>query len=146
MKKIICLLMGLLITVPFVAQTEIVINGYPADNTCMSVRTVDGELETMPGRWVGIYHAEINGDCLELSIQYGGCTPEMEFITNNIVLESQASKISFLLKYMKSDSCKDNQKTKLKFDLLPFKNMKPGKVIFISLVGTPFTLGYRQRE
>lgn len=132
----------------FSQDPMITINSVPAENSCMQIRTVRGSLDTMQGKWVGIYHAEIVGDCLELSIMYGGCKPEMEFITDNEVLESRGNKLNCLLKYTipVTDPCKDTKQTKLSFDLLPFKNLRPGKAIYISLKGSPFTLGYLQKQ
>lgn len=130
----------------FSQAPSIIVNSIAADNTCMPVHIVQGSMDTIQGKWVGIYHAEIVGDCLELSILYGGCKAEMEFVTDNVLLTAQSYKMIFLLKYMTAatDPCKDTMKTKLSFDLLPFKNKAPGKVIFISLKGSVFTLGYRQ--
>ncbi len=141
-------LLLILASTGFSQEPAIIVNSIPADNSCMPIRTVQGRMDTMQGKWVGIYHAEINGDCLELSIMYGGCKAEMEFVTNEELLTSQSYKMNFLLKYMMAatDPCKDTMKTKISFDLLPFKNKAPGKVIFISLVGSVFNLGYRQMQ
>ena len=138
----------LLTATGFSQNPMITVNSIPADNSCMPIRTVHGRMDTMQGKWVGIYHAEIVGDCLELSIMYGGCKAEMEFVTNEELLTTQSYKMNFLLRYMTAatDPCKDTLKTKIRFDLLPFKNKAPGKVIFISLVGSVCTLGYRQMQ
>jgi hypothetical protein len=149
MIKLTNLFLFLLLAAPVFAQDPVItVNSIPADNSCMPIRTVQGSLDTMKGKWVGIYHAEIVGDCLELSIMYGGCKAEMEFVTDNMLLTSQSYKLNFLLKYAldATDPCRDNLKTKISFDLLPFKNKAPGKVIFISLVGSVFNLGYRQMQ
>jgi hypothetical protein len=147
MTKFASAFLFLLLTTAGIAQTpEITINSVPIDNSCMSVRTLQGNMDTIRGKFVGIYHAEITGDCLELGIMYGGCKPEMEFVTDNNVLSSQSYRMRFLLKYFTdvTNPCKDTYKTKVSFDLTPFKNMRPGNVIFISLMGTTFNLPYRQ--
>lgn len=149
MTKLIYVFLLLLPGIPAYSQNPVItVNSIAADNSCMPIRTVHGRMDTMQGKWVGIYHAEIVGDCLELSIMYGGCKPEMEFVTNEELLTTQSYKMNFLLRYMTAatDPCKDTLKTKLSFDLLPFKNKAPGKVIFISLVGSVFNLGYRQTQ
>lgn len=112
----------------------------------MYIRNVYGSLDTMHGKWVGIYHAEIVGDCLELSVLYGGCKAEMEFVTDNVVISSQSYRMRFLLRYLTdaTNPCKDVEKTKLRFDLTPYKALRPGGVLLLNLMGTPFTLGYRQ--
>lgn len=147
MTKLLYVFLFLMLTAPVFSQNPLItVNSVAVDNTCMPVRTVQGSMDTIQGKWVGIYHAEITGDCLELGIMYGGCRPEMEFVTDNMLLTSQSYKINFLLKYLTAatDPCKDTMKTKISFDLLPFKNKAPGKVVFISLVGSVFNLGYRQ--
>ncbi len=143
MKKLFCILSILCVAIPLFSQKDLIVNGLPVENTCMYIRTVQGSIDTMQGKWVGIYNAEINADCLELGILYGGCKPDMEFVTNG---EVQSSTLTFLLKYNSYDRCKDTLKTKLKFDLLPFKNMRPGKILFISFKGSPFNLSYLQRQ
>lgn len=149
MRRLFYVLIALIASAPLFSQApEITVNGIPAEDDCMYIRNVQGNLDTIQGKWVGIYHAEIVGDCLELSILYGGCKPEMEFVTDNTILSSQSNKLRFLLKYFTApdNPCKDTRKTKLRFDLLPYKNMRPGSVIFISLIGSPFNLGYRQMQ
>jgi hypothetical protein len=149
MTKLLYIFLFLLVTAPVFSQNPMItINGIPAENTCMPIRTIRGSLDTMHGKWVGIYHAEIVGDCLELSIMYGGCKPDMEFVTDNEVFESRGNTLNCLLKYTipVTDPCKDTQKTKLSFDLLPFKDVKPGKAIYIALKGSVFTLGYLQKQ
>lgn len=149
MIKLVYAFLFLTLSIPAFSQNPVItVNSIAVDNSCMPIRTVQGRMDTMQGKWVGIYHAEIVGDCLELGIMYGGCKAEMEFVTNEELLTSQSYKMNFLLKYMMAatDPCKDTMKTKISFDLLPFKNKAPGKVIFISLVGTVFNLGYRQTQ
>lgn len=147
MTKFACACLFLLLATVGLSQDPIItINSVAVDNSCMPVRTVQGNMDTIRGKWVGIYHAEITGDCLELDIMYGGCKPEMEFVTDNTVISSQSYKMRFVLKYFLdvTNPCKDTYKTKVRFDLLPFKNTRPGNVIFISLMGTTFNLPYRQ--
>jgi hypothetical protein len=148
MTKLVCAFVFFLTHFNLSSQIDVIVNGVAADSSCMYIRTVRGSLDTMRGKWVGIYHAEIVGDCLELSIMYGGCKPEMEFVTNNEVYESRGNTLNCLLKYLTpvTNPCKDTQKTKLRFNLLPFKNLRPGKAIYISLKGSPFTLGYLQKQ
>lgn len=149
MIKLLCALLFLIVTATGYSQNPVItVNSIAADNSCMPIRTVQGRMDTMQGKWVGIYHAEIVGDCLELSIMYGGCKAEMEFVTNEELLTTQSYKMNFLLRYLTdaTNPCKDTMKTKISFDLLPFKNKAPGKVIFISLVGSVFNLGYRQMQ
>ncbi|MES2132502.1 MAG: hypothetical protein V4506_09135 [Bacteroidota bacterium] len=149
MTKLVYVFLLLLLTGKVFSQNPVIIvNSIAADNSCMPVHTVQGNMDTIQGKWVGIYHAEIVGDCLELSIMYGGCKAEMEFVTDDVLLTSQSYRMIFLLKYMTAatNPCKDTMKTKLSFDLLPFKNKAPGKVVFISLKGSVFNLGYRQMQ
>lgn len=149
MKKVIIATMLLLYGISAAAQApDIVINGVAADDNCMYIRTVHGSLDTMQGKWVGIYHAEIVGDCLELSIMYGGCKAEMEFVTDNTVITTQSYTMRFLLKYLTNadNPCKDTQRTKLRFDLLPYKNLRPGSVLYLSFIGSPLKVGYRQMQ
>ncbi len=127
------------------AQTDLFVNGelFIADSDCAKIQSIDGSLDTVKSKRVIIYNAEISNNCLEIGIVYGGCKANVELITDNKIIESQSLKLNFLLRYIESDVCTGTIKTKLSFDLLPFKNMKTGRIIFISLMGTNYNLNYK---
>jgi len=80
---------------------------------------------------------------LELGIIYGGCKANIELVTDNQPIESQSLKLYFLLKYIEPTLCKALIKTKVSFDLLPFKNLRTGHYIIISLLGENYNLTYK---
>ncbi len=125
------------------AQTKLTVNGNAIGFDCEKIITVF-ELDTVTYRKIKIYNAEINNNCLELSVTCGACNANAELVTDNKLIENQTYKLNFLLRYDKdSTPCNTILKTKLYFDLLPYKNMKSGQFIFISLLGERFNLPYK---
>jgi hypothetical protein len=125
------------------AQNKLTVNGQPITFDCAKVVPVD-ELDTIAFQRVKIYHAEINNNCLELGVTCGDCEANIELVTDNKLVEGQVLKLNFLLRYdASSKPCKTPLKTKLYFDLLPYKNMRTGRYILISLLGEKFNLSYK---
>lgn len=129
---------------PFVtlAQSALLINGEAFSSDCFKIITID-KLDTVNTHCVKIYHAEINNNCLELGIIYGGCKANIELVTDNQLMETQSLKLYFLLRYIEPTLCKALIKTKVSFDLLPYKNLRTGQYIIISLLGENYNLIYK---
>ena len=125
------------------AQNKLRVNGQPITFDCAKIVTVD-ELDTIAFQRVKIYHAEINTNCLELGVTCGDCETNLELVTDNKLIEGQTLKLNFLLRYdTNSKPCQTPLKTKLYFDLLPYKNMRTGRYLLISLLGEKFNLSYK---
>ncbi len=130
---------------PFItfAQNELLVNGLPLSSDCFKIMSIDNKLDTLNIERVKVYHAEINNNCLELGIIYGGCKANIELITDNQLIETQSLKLYFLLRYIEPTFCEALIKTKVSFDLLPFKNLRAGHYIVISLLGVNYNLIYK---
>lgn len=124
------------------AQNKLTVNGEPVNSDCAKVQTVD-KMDTLTMQRVKVYHAEITNNCLELSIIYADCKANIELVTDNQLIETQTLKLNFLLKYIEPVKCKTTVKTKVSFDLLPFKNLRTGHYIIISLLGENYNLLYK---
>lgn len=133
----------LIIPLLFQAQNELQINGQALTADCFKIITIDTKLDTLNNKRVKVYHAEINNNCLEIGIIYGGCHANIELITDNQLIETQSLKLHFLLRYIEPTLCEALIKTKVKFDLLPFKNLRVGNYIIISLLGENYNLIYK---
>jgi hypothetical protein len=123
-------------------KTGLLVNGELPDGNCSKIVVIDGRLDTINAMKVKIYNAEISDDCLEIGIIYGGCNVNVELVTDNKPVESQSLKLYFLLNYISSDLCKAQVTAKLKFDLSPYKNIRTGQSVFITLMGTNYSLRY----
>lgn len=139
----IILVAGLIMPKLFPAQNALLINGETLSADCFKIVTIDNRLDTLNTQRVKVYHAEINNNCLEIGIIYGGCKANIELVTDNQLIESQSLKLYFLLKYIEPTFCEALIKTKVSFDLLPFKNLRTGHYIIISLLGENYNLTYR---
>ena len=125
------------------AQNTLTVNGEPVNYDCAKIKTVD-KMDTLTMKKVKVYHAEISNNCLELSIIYNTCKANIELVTDNQVIDEQSLKLYFLLKYIEPIlPCETNSKTKVTFDLLPFKNLRTGRFIIISLLGEKYNLMYK---
>lgn len=143
MKRIALLLFTLAIVSMLPAQSKLTVNGQPVTFDCAKVTQVD-ELDTIAFQRIKIYHAEISANCLELGVTCGGCETDLELVTDNKLVEGQLLRLNFLLRYSTgSKPCNTPLKTKLYFDLLPYKNMRTGRYIIISLLGEKFNLSYK---
>lgn len=138
-RLIVCLIL------PFAtfAQNGLLVNGEALSSDCFKIVTIENKLDTLNTHRVKIYHAEINNNCLEIGIIYGGCKANIELVTDNQLMESQSLKLYFLLKYIEPTFCEALIKTKVSFDLLPFKNLRTGHYIIISLLGENYNLTYK---
>lgn len=126
------------------SQNKLTVNGQPITSDCAKVMEVD-RLDTIAFERVKIYHAEINNNCLELGVTCGDCEANLELVTDNQLEENHALKLHFLLRYSEgSKPCNSALKTKLYFDLLPYKNIRTGRFIIISLMGEKFNLSYNR--
>lgn len=125
------------------AQSALLVNGQPINTDCSKIITIGNKLDTLNLQRVKVYHAEITNNCLELSIIYSDCNANIELVTDNQLIESQSLKLYFLLKYVEPVNCKATIKTKISFDLLPFKNLRTGHYIIISLLGENYNLTYK---
>lgn len=130
---------------PFVtiSQNELLVNGQSVGSDCTKIIIIDTKLDTLNTQRVKVYHAEITNNCLELGIIYAECNANIELVTDNQLIESQSLKLYFLLKYIEPVNCKATIKTKVSFDLLPFKNLRTGHYIIVSLVGENYNLIYK---
>jgi hypothetical protein len=143
MKPLTLFLLFICVTDNLFAQNKLTVNGQAITFDCARVLPVD-ELDTIAFQRVKIYHAEINNNCLELGVTCGDCEANIELVTDNKLIESQSLKLNFLLRYdAGSKPCKTPLKTKLYFDLIPYKNMRAGRIIIISLLGEKFNLSYK---
>lgn len=142
MKAFLILLSLYLIPCNINAQNKLTVNGEPINSDCAKVQTVD-KMDTLTMQRVKVYHAEISNNCLELSIIYKNCNANIELVTDNQLIETQTLKLNFLLKYIEPVKCKATIKTKVSFDLLPFKNLRTGHYIIISLLGENYNLIYK---
>ncbi|MES2763690.1 MAG: hypothetical protein V4677_15855 [Bacteroidota bacterium] len=126
-----------------IAQNKLTVNGEAITFDCAKVLSVD-EMDTLTMPRVKIYHAEINNNCLELGVFAGDCPANLELVTDNRLIETNTLTLNFLLRYDKDAvPCKATLKTKLYFDILPFKNMRTGKSVMISFLGEKFHLVYK---
>lgn len=138
----IILITSFLLSFDTIAQNTLLVNGETLSYDCAKIILVD-ELDTLKTDRVKIYHAEINNNCLELGIVYGDCNTNIELVTDNKLIESNTLKLYFLLRYINHTPCHATLKTKLTFDLTPFKNMRTEKSIVVSLMGEKFNLSYK---
>ena len=132
-----------LLPVITLAQKKLLVNGQPVSSDCAKIMIADNKLDTLNIKRVKVYHAEITNNCLELGIIYGGCKANIELITDNQLIETETLKLNFLLKYIEPTLCKALINTKVSFDLLPFKNLRTGHYIVISLLGENYNLIYK---
>lgn len=142
MKAYILLLSLYILPSNITAQNTLTINGEPISVDCARVQSVD-KMNTLTMQRVKVYHAEITNNCLELGIIYNDCNANIELVTDNQLIETQTLKLNFLLKYIEPINCKTTVKTKVSFDLLPFKNLRTGHYIIISLLGENYNLIYK---
>jgi hypothetical protein len=125
------------------SQNKLTVNGQPITFDCAKITSVD-EMDTLVMPRVKIYHAEINNNCLELGVFAGDCVANIELVTDNQLIQTTNLTLHFLLRYDKDMTpCKATLKTKLYFDILPFKNLRSGKIIAISFLGESFNLMYK---
>ena len=143
MKTLLLLLCIYLLSFTVSAQNKITVNGGAITFDCAKVLSEDN-MDTLTMPRVKIYHAEINNNCLELGIFVGDCAANLELVTDNKLVETTNLTLNFLLRYDTNITpCKANLKTKLYFDILPFKNMRTGKYIIISFLGEKYHLIYK---
>ena len=143
MKKLLFILSICISFANLNAQNKLTVNGEAITFDCAKVISVD-DMDTLTMPRVKIYHAEINNNCLELGVFAGDCTANLELVTDNRLVETTNLTLNFLLRYdTTAVPCKATLKTKLYFDVLPFKNLRTGKYIIISFLGEKFHLVYK---
>ena len=143
MKALLLLLCTCLLSFTISAQNKLTVNGEAITFDCAKVISVDN-MDTLTMPRVKIYHAEINNNCLELGVFAGDCAANLELVTDNRLIETNDLSLYFLLRYDTANvPCKATLKTKLYFDILPFKNMRAGKFIRISFLGEKYNLIYK---
>lgn len=141
MRSIIIIFLFLL-SKNFFSQNKVLVNGEVPSFDCARIQSID-VMDTLKDQRVKIYHAEISNNCLELGIIYGDCNANIELVTDNKLVDGSSIKLYFLLKYTDPIACKATLKTKLFFDLTPFKNMRTGQQYFISFLGERIDLLYK---
>jgi hypothetical protein len=125
------------------AQNELLLNGESLTTDCAKIVVSGSKLDTLNTQRVKIYHAEISNNCLEIGIVYNNCNANIELVTDNIIVETESLKLYLLLKYIETPKCKTTSKTKVSFDLTPFKNLRTGHYIIISFLGENYNLIYK---
>jgi hypothetical protein len=122
-------------------QKELQVNGISLSNiTCADIKISKTIPEVLPGYICDIRDAQIIDDCLELTIVYGGCTGDLELITDNSVTSD--SKLNFKARWIEPSMCKALMLTKISFDLKPYKEILKEKSGVVKIMNTDFNLYY----
>ena len=125
------------------SQRELHVNGKPVNtSTCAEIK----QSSTLPNGQVGltcdIRDAQITGDCLELTVTYGGCNGNLELYTDNTIAESGDAKLQVKLIWQEPSFCKALILVKVNFDLSPYKAAIKDKMAVIKVLDTNFELYY----
>lgn len=122
-------------------QKELQINCIAlSENPCAKIKLVKLIPELSAGFVCDVRDAQINDDCLELTIIYGGCNGNLELMTDNII--STDLKFNMKAKWIEPSLCKALLLTKVTFDLKPYKELIKEKNALINIMGTTFELYY----
>ncbi|MBC7695910.1 MAG: hypothetical protein H7141_10755 [Burkholderiales bacterium] len=125
----------------FSQQKELQVNGIPVSNiTCADIKVTKAIPEISQGFISDIRDAQIIGDCLELTVVYGGCNGNLELMTDSVVTKN--SQLNFKLRWIEPSLCKALILTKVAFDLKPYKELIKEKSATIKIMGTTFELYY----
>lgn len=125
------------------SQRELHVNGKAINtSTCAEIKV----LKPIPSGQVGITcdirDAQITGDCLELTVVYGGCNGNLELYTDNTIAESGDAKLQLKLLWQEPSFCKALILVKVSFDLSPYKTLVKDKMAVIKVMDTNFELYY----
>lgn len=122
-------------------QNPLHINNMPIDHSvCYEIKKYKTIPEVLPGYLCEIKDAQIIGDCLELTIVYGGCNGNLELITDSLI--SKDSKLNFKLRWIDPSFCKASVLTKVSFDLKPYQTVIKEKMASVKIMGANFELFY----
>ena len=123
----------------FSQQKELQVNGIPLSNiSCAEIKISKVIPEVLSGYICDIRDAHIVDDCLELTIVYGGCSGNLELITDSI--STRDSKLNFKARWIEPSMCKALMLAKISFDLKPYKNLIKENMCSLKIMGTEFEL------
>jgi hypothetical protein len=126
------------------SQTELHANGQVINNErCIEIKSAAENLETEKQVLSDILEATITDDCLELTIQYGGCGGNIEFVTDGKIVTAAKAKMNFKLVWIEPSTCKEEKQVLVTFDLKPYKKVIQENKAIISIMGTDIQLKYK---
>lgn len=125
----------------FSQQKELQVNGIPLSTiTCADIKLTKAIPEVSAGFICDIRDAQIVGDCLELTVIYGGCNGNLELMTDGMITKN--AQLNFKLRWIEPSLCKALFLMKVSFDLKPYKELIKEKTAVIKIMGTEFELYY----
>ena len=125
----------------FSQQKELQVNGITVSNiTCANIKVTKPIPEISQGFISDIRDAQIIGECLELTVVYGGCNGNLELMTDSVVTKNY--QLNFKLRWIEPSLCKALFLMKVPFDLKPYKEFIKEKTAVIKIMGTEFELYY----
>lgn len=125
------------------SQRDLHVNGKPVNTSvCAEIK----RSSILPNGQVGlvcdIRDAQITGDCLELTVVYGGCNGNLELYTDNAIAETGDTKLQVKLVWQEPSFCKALILVKVSFDLSPYKTLVKDHMAVIKVMDTNFELYY----
>lgn len=139
------ILIGFFLVVGFTtfSQKELRVNGNLLNTSeCALVKLLDPLPNGQLGAKCDIRDAQIIGDCLEITLMYGGCNGNLELYTDHKISDQSDSKLNFRLIWQEPSFCKAITLIKVSFDLKPYKTLLKDKSATIRLLDTNFELYY----
>ena len=122
-------------------------NEPPVNTNCDQVAIInDSRFQNAPRDDFDFVSAEINGDCLEISVRYGGgCGgATFELIGNNIIKEPIPVRRYAVISFEDKDNCEALVMPTISFDLTPFqvKNENEVAIYLDGISRTPILYKY----
>ena len=125
------------------SQKELRVNGKPlSTNECAAIIILDPMPNAQTGLRCDIRDAQIVGDCIEITVMYGGCNGNLELYTDNKISNQSDSNLNFRLIWQEPSFCKSLTLIKVSFDLKPYKTLIKDKSAMIRLLDANFELYY----
>jgi hypothetical protein len=105
------------------------------ENSCAPLKLLSGSPDSLRVDYCQIDSVYIDGDCLVLSLTYGGGCGETEFklFRTQSVLESFPPQTSLLYSFVDNDPCRALETKTLRFDLTPFGEYARNGGIWLNL-------------
>ena len=120
---------------------ELKVNGKIVDyNNCYEVKMVKQLPQLLSGFVCEVREAQIIGDCLELSVVYGGCNGNLELMTDHVI--NSQSQLVFMPRWAEPSMCKAMTAVKILFDLKPYKSFIKEQSATIKIANSNFDLFY----
>ncbi len=113
---------------------------YP--DSCFKLIVTDPIYAGKSNTLCNIKDAQINGDCLEIILVYGGCNGNLELYTDG-KLNTETNTLNMRLLWQEPSFCNALTVIKASFNIKPYKALLIEKNAMIKLLDTNFELYYR---